>query len=210
MKVKVCGITRREDAEAAVAFGADALGFNFYPRSPRYLEPAVAREIIRRLPPFVVPVGVFVNVPDPLDLERQASESGVTAIQLHGDESPDYCRRLRWRTLIKAVRVDSGFDPRAAAGFPVQALLLDSKDESLFGGTGRTFDWELASGLGSLPVPVILAGGLNPSNVAAAMRRLKPYAVDVCSGVESEPGTKDLDRLRAFMTEVRNAAEDGI
>jgi phosphoribosylanthranilate isomerase len=210
MKVKVCGITRREDAEAAVAFGADALGFNFYPRSPRYLEPAVAREIIRRLPPFVVPVGVFVNVPDPLDLERQASESGVTAIQLHGDESPDYCRCLRWRTLIKAVRVDSGFDPRAAAGFPVQALLLDSKDESLFGGTGRTFDWDLASGLGSLPVPVILAGGLDPSNVTAAMRRLKPYAVDVCSGVESEPGIKDLDRLRAFMTEVRNAVEGGI
>jgi phosphoribosylanthranilate isomerase len=210
MKVKVCGITRLEDAKLAVALGVDALGFNFYPGSPRYLAPPVAREIIGHLPPFVVPVGVFVNVADPMQLVQQACESGAAVVQLHGDEDADYCRRLRWRTVIKAVRVGPGFGLHTVAGFPVQALLLDSKDDSLFGGTGRSFDWDLASGIASFPVPVILAGGLNPSNVAAAIRRLKPYAVDVCSGVESSPGIKDPAALKAFVTEVRNAVDNSI
>ena len=210
MKVKVCGITTLEDAEAAVALGADALGFNFCRTSPRFLDPAAARKIVRRLPPFVARVGVFADEADPSEVERRASESGVTVIQLHGCESAEYCRRLRGRILIKALSIGPGFDPRAAGEFPVQALLLDSHPEGGSGGTGRTFDWELAAGLGSIAVPVIVAGGLSAANVAAAIRRFRPYAVDVCSGVEREPGRKDADKLRAFMAEVRNAADEGI
>jgi len=209
MRVKVCGITTLRDAEAAVVLGADALGFNFCPASPRFVEGADALRIIRRLPPFVVPVGVFVNVPDPADVVRLAAESGVAAVQLHGDESPEYCRRLSGLPLIKALRVGSPTDLDAAASFPVRAVLLDSREGSLWGGTGRIFDWGMIDAARRPRVPLILAGGLNASNVANAIRKVRPYAVDVCSGVESEPGVKDPGKLAAFMTEVRNAVEAG-
>jgi len=203
MKIKVCGITTYEDASLALELGADALGFNFFPRSPRYLSPAAARSIIRRLPPFVLPVGVFVNEPEAI-VSETARESGISVLQLHGDEPPEYCRRLSSWTLIKALRLGSS-SAVPHAEYPVQAYLLDAKDDTVFGGTGKTFDWSLGAEIKSRGLPLILADGLNPGNVAEAVRRVRPYAVDVCSGVESAPGKKDASLLEAFVREVRNA-----
>jgi len=204
MKVKICGITCYEDAAMALDLGADALGFNFYPSSPRYIDPAAARSIIRRLPPFATAVGLFVNVPQPGGLAETARLAGVQVIQLHGDESPDYCRKLADWPLIKAFRI--GPDPlrEDPEEFPVQAFLLDARNDALFGGTGRSFDWGLARNI-KWTRPVILAGGLRPDNVRDAIRALSPYAVDVCSGVERVPGKKDAWKLIEFMNEVRNA-----
>ncbi len=207
MKVKVCGITNYEDAALALDLGVDALGFNFYPRSPRYLSPSEARSILRRLPPFTSTVGLFVNVGDPAELAVTARYAGVQILQLHGDESIDYCLRLSEWTLIKAVRICGRHSLENAAGYPVQALLLDAKDDALFGGTGRTFDWNLVGSIERLQ-PIILAGGLHAGNVAEAVRTVRPYGVDVCTGVESAPGRKDPVRLREFMNEVRNATQD--
>ncbi len=204
MKVKICGITCYEDAAMALDLGVDALGFNFYPSSPRYIDPAAARSIIRRMPPFTTAVGLFVNVPEPGDVAETARLAGVQVIQLHGDESPDYCHRLADWTLIKAIRI--GPDPlrEDPDTYPVQAILLDVRDEGLFGGTGRSFDWSLARKI-ERTRPIILAGGLRPDNVREAIRAVWPYAVDVCSGVESVPGKKDAGKLTVFMNEVRNA-----
>ncbi|MBN2319033.1 MAG: phosphoribosylanthranilate isomerase [Acidobacteria bacterium] len=203
MKVKICGITGYEDAALAVDAGADALGFNFFPPSPRYIDPKAASAIIRRLPPFVVTVGLFVNVERPEDLERTALIAGVEVIQLHGDESPDYCRMLSNRPLIKALRIGDKPVAPDLDSYPVRAFLLDVKDDVLFGGTGKSFDWNLARGI-DRKRPVILAGGLRPDNVQAAIRTVRPYGVDVCSGVEREPGKKDPVKLVEFMDEVRN------
>lgn len=205
VRVKVCGITSYEDAAMAVDYGAAALGFNFHPSSPRFIERAAAGKIIRRLPPFVTTVGVFVNVADPDEVGETALNAGVQVIQLHGDESAEYCRRLGAWSLIKAVHITRDWDPASIRDFPVRAILFDSKDDGLFGGTGRAFDWQLLRNL-SLTMPVILAGGLNPSNVAEAVRSVRPYALDVCSGVERTPGKKDPIKMRAFMNEVFNAA----
>ena len=205
MKVKICGITCAEDALAAVAAGADALGFNFCPASPRYLDPRNARDIVRGLPPFVTAVGVFVDVVSPEEVRRIARLSGVSVLQLHGEESPDYCRRLRGSyPLIKALRLGGGLNRQTLGEYPVQAFLLDTYDETRRGGTGKTFDWSLASSLADL-CPIILAGGLTPDNVAAAVRAVRPYAVDVCSGVEARPGKKDPEKLARFVEEVRRA-----
>lgn len=204
MKVKVCGITSFEDAASALDLGADVLGFNFYPRSPRFIRPAAARGIIRRLPPILATVGVFVNVPHHSQVAEQAGEAGVQALQLHGDESPDYCRALESWPLIKAVRIGRTFDVSLLPDYPVRALLLDSRDDLLFGGTGKPFDWSLV-GMVKSSLPVILAGGLTPENVAAAIQAVQPYAVDVCSGVESSPGKKDSAKLAQFIDEVRRA-----
>jgi phosphoribosylanthranilate isomerase len=207
MRVKVCGITTLEDALSAAGEGVDALGFNFYPESPRYLEPATARRIISRLPPFVTAVGLFVNIPEPGEVARLAGEAGVHTLQLHGEESPEYCRRLEGWPLIKALRVSSRPNIEELERYPVSAILLDAYGEGPRGGTGRTFDWNLAMGiLGSRPI--ILAGGLKPENVAQAIHIVRPYAVDVCSGVEAGPGRKDAARLRAFMSEVRHASQN--
>lgn len=203
MKVKVCGITTYEDAALALDAGADALGFNFYPRSPRYIRPADARSILRRLPPLAVPVGLFVNVADPEEVVGTARQSGVRVLQLHGDEAPEYCAKLAEWPVIKAVRVGLDGLPAGLDAYRVQALLLDAKDDVLFGGTGKRFDWSLVRGIRS-GIPVILAGGLRPDNVRDAIRAVRPYAVDVCSGVESAPGRKDPEKLRQFMDEVRH------
>jgi phosphoribosylanthranilate isomerase len=204
VRVKVCGITSYEDAALALDAGADAVGFNFCAASPRFLRPSAARGITRRLPPLAVTVGVFVNVADPAEVAGIAGAAGVGVIQLHGDETAEYCRRLPDWPLIKAVRIGADWCPDAFAGFPVQAFLLDSKDDRLFGGTGRPFDWAL---IRRMPggARLLLAGGLNPENVAAAIRAVHPYGVDVCSGIESAPGKKDPARLGAFMSEVFNA-----
>jgi len=205
VRVKICGITCYEDAALALDLGADALGFNFYAPSPRFIGLNAARAIIRRLPPLAITVGVFVNVADPGELDRNARGAGVQVLQLHGDESTDYCHRLAAWPLIKAVRIDESGLPENLRDFPVQAILLDAKDDRWFGGTGRTFDWTI-SRRADLEMKLILAGGLSAGNVAEAIRCVRPYAVDVCSGVESSPGKKDSAKLSAFMKEVIDAS----
>jgi phosphoribosylanthranilate isomerase len=205
MKVKVCGITSYEDAAMVLDQGVDALGFNFYPPSPRYIRPADARAIIRRLPPFVVIVGVFVNAR--LEEVREiAGVAGIQAIQLHGDESREYCRELSDLPLIKALRIGQDTVETQLDQYPVRAFLLDSKDDLLFGGTGKSFDWSRVGEITNIR-PIILAGGLRPDNVRAAIRVVMPYGVDVCSGVESAPGKKDSAKLIEFMNEVRNVGD---
>lgn len=202
--VKVCGITNLEDALAAVEAGADMLGFNFYARSPRYVTPAAAREIIGRLPEGFECVGVFVNEPSPESAARAAREAGVSAAQLHGDETPEFCRALAGLRTIKALRVREGYAPESAAGFGADAVLLDAYSPEAFGGTGHTFDWSLARATRELVPRLILAGGLRPENVAAAVGAVAPYAVDVCSGVETSPGRKSLRLMRDFVAAVRS------
>jgi len=206
MRVKVCGITTYRDASLALDAGVDALGFNFFSRSPRFIEPLEARSVIRRLPPFTVSVGIFVNRAEPAAVAEVAREAGVQVLQLHGDESPEFCRRLHGWPLIKVLRLDGGPVKEDLRQFPVQAFLIDAKDDVRFGGTGRAADWALAEVVRKIR-PVILAGGLRPENVGEAIRIVRPYGVDVCSGVETSPGMKDAAKLIAFMDEVRNAGD---
>jgi phosphoribosylanthranilate isomerase len=205
MKVKICGITDYSDAELALDQGADALGFNFFPPSPRYIDPAAARDIIRRLPPFAVTVGLFVNVESAARVAETAKHAGVGVLQLHGEESPEFCGELAAWPLIKALRIGTEPVREDLDRYPVQAFLLDVKDDILFGGTGKTFDWNLARGM-DRKLPVILAGGLRAENVREAIRTVLPYGIDVCSGVERAPGKKDPAKLAEFMNEVRNAS----
>jgi phosphoribosylanthranilate isomerase len=203
--VKICGITNATDARRAVDAGADFLGFNFYPKSPRYIAPAKARRIALRLPTKVCVVGVFVNATEETILEI-ARTVGLDFLQLHGDESPEMVSRLK-RTLpvIKAIRVRNSFRPASLARFGrSDALLLDGFDRRRHGGTGKTFAWDIARGAKRYG-RIFLAGGLKPENVADAIRTAKPYAVDVCSGVEVKPGKKDPARLRALMEAVKTA-----
>jgi phosphoribosylanthranilate isomerase len=202
-RVKICGITRPEDAEQAASLGAWAVGFNFWPGSKRRCDPAVAAGIARALRRRVEPVGVFVN-PTLDEVSRAADGIGLTHIQLHGDEGPAFCTAVAERTglrVIKAVRVGSGADIQAAARFHSDLLLLDAAVGGEYGGTGQTFDWALAAHRHS-PVPLILSGGLTPENVADGIAAVHPWAVDVASGVESEPGIKDHAKVEAFMAAV--------
>jgi len=203
VKVKVCGITNQADALVAVEAGADALGFNFYARSPRYIAPEEARRIIARLPPTVLCVGVFVNEDDADTVARMAERSGVSAVQLHGDETPEYCAALGGHEVIKALRVGKDFAPEEAARYPAQSILLDAYNAHARGGTGETFDWTLARRTREVVAQLYLAGGLTPENVAGAVAAVAPYAVDVCSGVELAPGRKDSVRVRAFIAAAR-------
>ena len=199
-RVKVCGITNLEDALAALEAGADMLGFNFYPRSPRYVSPLEARKIIERLPAGVSCVGVFVN--EPADVERIAREAGLGAVQLHGDETPEYCRSLHGLTTIKALRVGADYNVESAAAYGTDAVLLDAYVAGSRGGTGHTFDWALATLTRERVPRLFLAGGLNPDNVSAAVAAVRPYAVDVCSGVETSPGRKSPELMRRFVKAV--------
>ena len=203
VKVKICGIRTAEEAHAAVDAGADALGFNFWSSSPRYIEPSAAREIIAGLSPIVCTVGVFVNE-DANRIVDTASELGLAAVQLHGDESPEFCERLGSIKMIKAVRVGQDFDLSLIENYRVNMVLLDSSTEGSYGGTGRRFDWRIAIEAKRL-APIILAGGITTENVWDAITHVRPAAIDVCSGVESEPGRKDLDKLRRFMAVVSRA-----
>ncbi|HEX8557275.1 MAG TPA: phosphoribosylanthranilate isomerase [Pyrinomonadaceae bacterium] len=207
-RVKVCGVTNLEDALAALEAGAGMLGFNFYARSPRCVSPAEARRVVERLPEGVECVGVFVNEPSPEEVERVAGESGVGAVQLHGDETPEFCRALRGLKTIKALRVGPGYDVASAAAYPADAVLLDAYVAGEFGGTGRTFDWSLARRTRDAVPRLLLAGGLRPENVAAAVAAVRPYAVDVCSGVETTPGRKSHALIRLFVERVREAEEE--
>lgn len=201
VRVKICGVTRMEDALQAVALGADALGFNFWRRSKRYCAPAVARQIIRALPPFVTAVGVFVN-PERDEVERIAERVGLGWVQLHGDEPPRLCRSLAL-PVLKALRVEGPLPLTRLSAYPVGGFLLDAPGPG-FGGSGHTFEW----GWARAPArrwPVLLAGGLTPDNVAEAVRRVRPYGVDVASGVESAPGVKDRHKMARFIRAAKEA-----
>ncbi|MBI1760386.1 MAG: phosphoribosylanthranilate isomerase [Acidobacteria bacterium] len=195
VKLKVCGITSLPDALAAVEAGAAYLGFNFYQPSPRYLEPAAAWTIIAQLPPGVIGVGVFVNELEPDSVLELMERSGVRYAQLHGDEDAEYCAEVGAARVIKALRVGADFVVHDVLEYPASAILLDAYDKNLYGGTGKTANWELAQKAARLTT-VFLAGGLSPDNVAEAVRTVHPFAVDVNSGVESAPGRKDADKLK--------------
>ena len=201
-RIKICGLTRGADVDAAVAAGADAIGFVFYPPSPRFVTPQRAAELARRLPPFVSAVGLFVNAPA-TDIEATLAAVPLHLLQFHGDEGEAQCRRYR-RPYLKAARVTAGLDlVQYAASYPTaQAILLDALVEG-FGGGGKTFDWSLIpAGLG---VRVVLSGGLDAGNVGEAIRRVRPAAVDVSSGVEAAKGIKDAVKIAAFVAAVRAA-----
>lgn len=204
MRVKICGITNLEDARLAAELGAQALGFIFYPKSPRSIKPEAARQIIAHLPPLVLSVGVFVNEAAALVLEV-AEMVRLDWVQLHGEEPPEYCRFL-YRNVMKAIRVQdqSSLEQMQRYQGSVRAFLLDTYTSGPRGGTGESFDWSLARQAREYG-PVVLAGGLRPENVAAAIREASPLAVDVASGVEASPGKKDPARLRAFFQAVAAA-----
>ena len=208
-RVKICGITTWEDARLSVDLGASALGFNFYPPSPRAISPADAWNIIRRLPPFVEAVGVFVNWP-PLVVDALATALRLNTVQLHGGESPEEVAELaRTHRVIKAIQVGRGFRPAALSRYRrADGILLDGFARRLHGGTGRTLDWNLARAARRYG-RIILAGGLTPENIAEAIRVAQPYAVDVASGVEARPGRKDPARLRALFAAVEAARHPG-
>jgi phosphoribosylanthranilate isomerase len=204
-RVKICGITRDEDARLAVELGASALGFNFYSRSSRFLSPERACAIVSRLPPFISAVGVFA---DELDAERVATiarKARMTAVQLHGPRFPKETRPLEGFSLILAVPVTPDFTVRTLEALDAAAILLDAFDPERIGGSGRAIDWTLAREASSAGKPVILAGGLTPENVSEAVRIVRPYAVDVATGVESSPGIKDAVKLRDFFAAVNSA-----
>lgn len=202
-RVKICGITREQDALAAVECGADALGFVFYEPSPRHIGVARAAAIVRRLPPFVSTVALFVNAEAGL-IGRVVDEVGIDLLQFHGQESPDYCAQHR-RPWIRALAMEPGIDLAAAqAQFAAaRGLLLDAYRPGVPGGTGETFDWDRIPP--SLASRIVLAGGLNAANVGEAVRRVRPYAVDVSGGVEAGKGIKDTAKMKAFIDEVRRA-----
>ena len=196
--VKICGITNLEDARTAVDAGADALGFMFYAASARNIDPAAAREIIAQLPAGAAKVGVFVNATAET-IRRIAPECGLDTLQLHGEEMPEFCRQFAPLKIWKAVRVRDENSLRALPAYETDAWLLDSFTPGARGGTGEKFNWDLAVSAKNLGRPVILAGGLTPENIAEAVRQVRPFGVDVSSGVESAPGKKDAAKVRAFI-----------
>lgn len=203
VKVKICGITNPEDAGAAVEFGADALGFVFFKDSPRYIPPEDAAAIVRSLPAFVVSVGVFVNEGQE-KIQSVLSATGIDIIQLHGEESPEMCTFSR--RVVKAIRVKSLESLAPLEGFRnlVSAFLLDTYTPDALGGTGRIFNWDVALEAKQFG-RVILAGGLTPENVAQAIGHVKPYAVDVSSGIELRKGKKDHDKMKRFIERAKTA-----
>ena len=198
-RIKICGITNLDDARLAVELGADMLGFIFFAGSPRAVNRETSARICRAVP--VEKVGVFVNETAPV-IQATVTACGLTMIQLHGDEPPSFCRQFSAK-IIKAIRARDRAAVRAAAEYDVDALLLDTYTAGQHGGTGQTFDWSLAVEAKKLGKPLILSGGLTPENVADAIRQVRPYAVDVASGVERQPGKKDPEKLRRFIEAVK-------
>lgn len=205
IRVKICGITRPEDGIAAAAAGADAIGFVFYGQSPRNVSIATANRIIRELPPFVTTVGLFVDAAAE-EVRSVLGNVGLDMLQFHGDETAQYCGQYG-KPWLKAIRMKPGVHLSAEAGkfAGCAGLLLDSCLPGKAGGTGQVFDWSRVSG--SLDKPVILAGGLHSGNVTEAIHRVRPYAVDVSSGVESAPGVKEAGKIADFIEQVRTASE---
>jgi phosphoribosylanthranilate isomerase len=203
IRVKICGITCLEDAMLAVEAGADALGFMFYPPSPRSVRPDAVRRIVELLPPFVARVGVFVNA-DEEQIRLTIREAGIDTIQLHGKEPVELCRNLAPLPVMKAFRMEGPGSLNALTPYTGCAWLLDSYVAGVFGGTGQTFNWDLACEAVRRGGKVVLAGGLTPDNVARAVAAVSPYGVDVSSGVETSPGKKDPDKVRAFVREAKS------
>jgi len=201
VKIKICGITSAEDAQLAARFGADALGFVFWERSPRSVTPEEAAGIIAELPPFVTAVGVFVDE-DVNRVNEIIKTTGITLAQLHGRETPEYCQQIDGR-IIKAVRVKDSESLKGLDGYRASAILLDAFIKGQPGGTGLSFDWSLLEGM-EFKGDVVLSGGLTPDNIEEALRGYAPYAVDTSSGVEAGPGRKDPEKLRAFIEKVRS------
>jgi phosphoribosylanthranilate isomerase len=201
-RVKICGITNPEDAHHAISCGADALGFVFFPGSPRYIAPDMARQIIVELPPLVNVVGLFVNE-DPGRIRETVELCGLNTVQLHGDETPEQCSYVPCR-VIKALRLKQQMPAEVFSAYKVSALLLDAFIPDQFGGTGHLCDWEQAAIVASRH-RVILAGGLNCENVATAVRRVRPFGVDVSSGVEKYPGVKDPEKVARFIRAAKEA-----
>ncbi|MBD3320321.1 MAG: phosphoribosylanthranilate isomerase [Chitinivibrionales bacterium] len=202
VRIKICGITRYEDARIAAGLGADALGFIFYPESPRYIVPAAAKRIIAQLPPFISKTGVFVNETEEF-IHAAIRESGIDTIQLHGNESPAFCARMPL-PVVKAFSIDSNADIDLLGRYSVAGFLLDTWDKSLRGGTGKTFDWSIAEKACRKYPAVILAGGLGPTNISEALENVLPYGVDVNSGVEIKPGIKNPKKLKETITLAKN------
>ncbi|MBI2485367.1 MAG: phosphoribosylanthranilate isomerase [Deltaproteobacteria bacterium] len=200
-KIKICGITNIEDAILAIDLGADALGFMFYEESKRYIKPLEARCIISQLPPFITTVGVFVN--QELDeINDMKEKAGFDTIQLHGDESPELCTKLGGKA-IKTIRVRDSINSREVESYPTQAILFDTYSTKGYGGTGESFSWEILKDLNTTK-KIILSGGLSPENVVQAIQTVKPYAVDISSGVEEYYGKKSPEKLKKFIEAVRN------
>jgi phosphoribosylanthranilate isomerase len=197
VKVKICGITSTADALSAAEAGADALGFMFYDRSPRAVSISTAAEIARRLPPYVIKTGVFVNASPDL-VVRAIGDCGLGLLQFHGDESPDYCVQFGLMS-VKAFRMRDPESLKPLHDYHTDAWLLDAFSPEAYGGTGEKFNWDLAIEAKKFGRPIFLAGGLTPENVANAVRTVQPYGVDVSSGVEASPGKKDVAKVQAFI-----------
>ena len=201
VKVKICGITNYKDALAAVDMGADLLGFNFYPKSPRYIPPAKAAKIINKLPSFIDIAGVFVN--ESIEqIHETRNLCQLDWVQLHGDEDPEFCKKfLSYNVkIMKAIRVKDQADIERADSFFTDAILLDAFDPKKYGGTGLTFDWNI---IGHISKRIFLAGGINPDNAASAVK-LGVYGIDVCSGIEAEPGKKDKRLMKKLFENIRH------
>ena len=200
VKVKICGMTNLNDVKVAVDGGVDAVGFIFYKKSPRSVTIKTVKEIVIELPPFVDAVGVFVDETAE-QINKIADRCNLDRVQLHGNESPAFCKKIR-RRVIKAIRVKDILSLKKLSDYPVNSFLLDTFSEDQYGGTGRVFDWNLAYPAKKYG-PIILAGGLTPNNVRQAIQRIQPYGVDVCSGVESQPGIKDHKKMQTFLKNVK-------
>lgn len=204
VKVKICGITSVADAQTAAAAGADMIGLMFYEGSPRHITLPQAVEISRSLPPFVQRVGVFVN-PEPAQVMEAIAACGLNLLQFHGDEPSSFCTQFGLMS-VKALRVRDASSLAPLADYQTDAFLLDAYSKSGLGGTGEKFNWDLAVAAQKFGKPIFLAGGLTPENVADAVRKVRPFAVDVSSGVESAPGKKDAAKVRAFIQAAKSVA----
>jgi phosphoribosylanthranilate isomerase len=203
VKVKFCGITSAADAEAAVQAGADALGLMFYPGSPRHISLETAQDIARRLPPYIIRAGVFAD-PNPSDVFAAIQLCQLNVVQLHGNETPEFCLQFGVMTM-KAFRIQNADSLLPMSTYRTDAFLLDSHVKGKPGGTGETFNWDLALKAKKFGKPIFLAGGLTPQNVAEAVRKVAPFGVDVSSGIEQSPGKKDAQKMKDFIAAVRGA-----
>lgn len=203
MQVKICGITSLQDALLTAENGAAAVGFIFYPPSPRFIEPQKAAGISKALPARLVKVGVFVNAKESC-VQRTFEDCRLDMIQFHGDESPAYCRQFPKNRIIKALTLKTGEDVRRAGDFDVAAILVDARHAGLYGGTGNTADWDLA---GKIAGPLILSGGLNELNILEALQKVRPAALDINSGVEERPGKKDAAKIKNILQLIKNATD---
>jgi len=204
-QIKICGVTSANDARACVELGADMIGFNFYRKSPRYIEPADVRRIFDALPAQIRAVGVFVDA-DRAEIRKVAKTAGVRCVQLHGHTTPESCNELAEEfRVIRALSTDARFEPQQTAAFPDCDVLIDAYHPELRGGTGQTCDWSAAQAAMRYTRFLILSGGLTARNVGSAIAVVAPHAVDVCSGIESAPGVKDHRKLKQFINVVRTA-----